>query len=133
MNKEKIINEVILPNIKQGEELIGYFQALYLPSFWWLLLIGPLWSLGFRIYVVAATNQGLHLHKLNLLGKPDTYNYFPFAEISHLQLGNGILQAPLQLKFVNGRKLRLRAQLKGTEKVMKLDDKTREFLLSRSS
>jgi hypothetical protein len=132
MDKEKIKNELVLPNLKQGEKLVGYFQAQYLPSHWWLLLIGPLWGLCIRFYVIAVTNQGLHLHKFNLLGKPDIYNFFPSAEITSLYLGGGVMQAPLQLSFANGRKLRLKAQLKGVDKIAKLDDTTREFLLSHS-
>lgn len=133
MDKEKIKNEFILPRLKQGEELIGFFQASYTPSRGWLFLIGPLIFIGMRIYYVAVTNQGLHLHKLSFFGKPENYNFFSYAEISKIKLGKGFLQAPLQLVFSNGRKLVLKAQLKGEEKVAKLDDQTREFLLSKSS
>ncbi len=133
MDKEKIKNDFILPNLKQGEELVGFFQASYMPSLGWFFLIGPLVALGVRVYYVAVTNQGLHLHKLSLFGKPETYNFFSYAEISKMTLGKGFLQAPLQMVFTNGRKLTLKAQLKGVEKVAKLDDKTREFLISRSS
>jgi hypothetical protein len=133
MNKEQIKNDFILPRLKQGEELIGFFQASYTPSIGWFFLIGPLMFLGMRIYYVAVTNQGIHLHKLSFFDKPETYNFFPYAEISKIKLGKGFLQAPLQMVFSNSRKLTLKAQLKGVEKVAKLDDQTREFLLSKAS
>lgn len=132
MNKVSIRNELVLPKLKQDEELIGYFQAQYAPSYWWLILIGPLWALGIRLYVIAVTNQGLHLTKFNLLGRPDVYNFFPSAEITSLHLGDGVMQAPLQLNFANGRELRLRVQLGGIGRIAKLDDTTREFLISHS-
>ncbi len=133
MDKEKIKIDFILPRLKQDEELVGFFQAAYMPSSGWLLLVGPLMLLGMRVYYVAVTNQGLHLHKLSFFGKPDTYNFFPYAEISKMKLGNGFLQAPLQLAFTNGRKLTLKVQLRGVDKVAKLDDRTKEFLLSKSA
>jgi len=133
MNKEQIKNDLILPRLKQDEELIGFFQATYTPSLVLLLLSGLLWGMGMRTYLVAVTNQGIHLHRLSLFGKPETYNFFSYAEISEIKLGKGFLQAPLQIVFSNGRKLTLKAQLKGIGKVAELDDKTREFLLSRAS
>lgn len=133
MDKEKIKNDFILPHLKQGEELVGFFQATYMPPMWWIFLIGPLMFFGTRVYYIAVTNQGLHLHKLSFFGKPETYNFFPYAEIPKMKLGKGFLQSPLQLTFTNGRKLTIKAQLKGLEKVAKLDDNTRDFLLSKSS
>jgi len=133
MDKEKIKNDFILPRLKQGEELVGFFQATYTPSMGWFFLIGSLMSFGTRTYYVAVTNQGIHLHKLNFFGKPETYNFFSYAEISKIKLGKGFLQVPIQMFFTNGRKLTIKAQLKGVEKIAKLDDKTREFLLSKSS
>lgn len=128
MDKEKIKNDLILPHLNQDEELIGFFQATYLPSFWWFLLIGPFIALGMRIYYVAVTNRGLHLYKLNFFGKQDTYNFFSYNEITKINLGDGLIQAPLQLSFSNGKKLTIKAQLKGMDKIAKLDDKTRKFL-----
>lgn len=128
MDKEQIKNDFILPHLKQGEELVGFFQASYTPSFIWSLFI-----FFNRMCYVAVTNQGLHLHKLSVFGKPENYNFFSYAEISKMNLVKGFMQAPLQLVFSNGSKLALNAQLKGVEKVPKLDDRTREFLLSKSS
>lgn len=132
MDKERIKSDLILPHLNPEEELIGFFQATYMSPFCWIFLGSPLMCFGTRHYYVAVTNKGLHLHKLNLWGKPDTYNFFPYIEISKIKLDKGFLQAPLKLIFANGRKLTLNAQLKGIGKVAKLDDKTKEFLLSKS-
>jgi hypothetical protein len=133
MDKEQFKNDFILPNLKQGEELIGFFQATYTPSLWWVILIGPLIYMGMRNYYVAVTNLGIHLYKLNFFGKLDTYNFFYYTEISEIKISKGFLQATLKLVFSNGRKLALKAQLKGPESAAKLDDQTVEFLLSKSS
>lgn len=109
MDKEKIKNDLILPHLNQGEELIGFFQATYLPSLWWYLLIGPFFALDMRIYYVAVTNRGLHLYKLNFFGKQDTYNFFPYSEFTKIKLCDGLIQAPLQLSFTNGKKLTIKA------------------------
>ncbi len=134
MDKEKFKNDFILPRLKKDEELIGFFQATYVPSLWWIFLIGPFAVFGTKIYCVAVTNQGLHLYKLNFFSnsKIDVYNFIPYSEISEIKLGNGFLQAPLKLVLVNGKKLVLKAQLKGIDKLAKLEDKTKEFLLSKS-
>ena len=132
MNKEQVKNELIIPNLKQGEELVGFFQAQYISSFWWVFLVGPLYYLSQRIYFVAVTDKGLHFHKFTFWGKPDAFNYFSWEEIVKLKLGKGLLQAPFELVFNNGRKLKLRAYLKGNQKSAKLDDRTKEYLLSKS-
>lgn len=132
MRKEQALKELIIPKLKPDEELIGFFQAQYTPSFWWALLIGPLLFAGVKFYFVAVSNTGLHLHKLTSFGKADTHNYFPWNEITKLKLSKGFLQAPLNLVFSNGRKLKLQAQLKGVKKLAKLDDKTKNYLLAKS-
>ncbi len=133
MNKERAKNELINPKLKQGEELVGFFQAQYIPSNWWIFLIGPLILFGMRVYYVAVTDQGMHFHKLTLFGKPDIYNYFPWNEIENLKLEKGFLTAPLKLKFSNGRELKLKVQLKGLENIAKLEEETKEFLISKMS
>jgi len=35
MDKEQIKEELIIPKIGSGEELVGFFQATSMPSFWW--------------------------------------------------------------------------------------------------
>ena len=136
MSTERIKKDFILPRLKQGEELIGFFQARYVP-FLWFFLIGPIMLLGIRIYYIAVTNQGLHIHKLSFFSmrKVDVYNFFSYAEISKINLGKALIlpEAPLKLVFSNGRKLKLRALVRGGKKAVKLDDRTRSFLLSKSS
>ena len=64
MDKEQIKEELIIPKIGSGEELVGFFQANWMPSFWWVLLIGPLVFLGTRTYYVGITNLGIHFNKI---------------------------------------------------------------------
>jgi hypothetical protein len=130
--KDKIKNELILPHLKSEEELIGFFQATYTPSMWWYFLIGPLSLFAMRTYLIAVTNKGLQFHKFTMWGKPDTYDFFSYPEMNTLKLGSGFLQAPLKVTFVNGRALKLKAQLKGARRVATLDEKTKEYLLSKS-
>ena len=131
MKKEQMRDEQILPNLKSNEELIGFFQAQYMASYWWFLLVGWLVFFTLRYYYVGTTDKGIHLHKLSFWGKPDNYDFFSWDEIEKLEFKDGFLQAPLKLKFKNGRKLKLKAQLKGVEKIAKLDEKTKVFLLSK--
>ncbi|HHZ69278.1 MAG TPA: hypothetical protein EYO51_04930 [Methylococcaceae bacterium] len=133
MDKEQIKEELITPKMKYGEELIGFFQSYSTPSLWWFLLIGPLVYLGTRTYYVAITNLGIHLNKLTFFGKPAIHNYFTWDEIENLKLGKGVITIPLKLKFSSGRKLKLNAQLKGLDKIPKLDEKTNKFLVSKTS
>jgi hypothetical protein len=131
MDKDKALNELIIPQLRSEEQLIGFFQAQYLPSMWWILLIGPLLFLGMRMYYIAVTDQGLYLHKFNMPGGISSSDYFVWNEIVALHLGSGLLQAPLKLEFINGTKIKLRAQLKGVKKVAKLDEDTRSFLVNK--
>jgi len=101
MDKEQIKEELIIPKIGSGEELVGFFQATSMPSFWWFFLIGPLVFLNTRTYYVAITNLGIHLNKLTFFGKPAIHAYFTWDEIENLKLGKGILSMPLKFKFSN--------------------------------
>ena len=47
MKKEQIL-EHIEQEFEENELLIGFFMAQYKPSYWFLVLIGPLWALGIR-------------------------------------------------------------------------------------
>ena len=98
MKKEKARDELIIPKLQSGEELIGFFQAQYTPSWGWYFLIGPLFAFAIRIYFVAVTDKGIHYHKLTFFGKPDTSNYFTWNEIEKVKLSKGLLQAPLKFK-----------------------------------
>lgn len=131
MTKDKALSELITPHLGEGEQLIGFFQAQYMPSMWWFLLIGPFIALGARTYYVAVTDQGIHLHKFGILGGVDVSDYFTWEEIISLKLESGFLQAPLRLTFPSGRKLEIKAQLVGMAKVAKLDETTKTFLLGK--
>ncbi len=126
-------DELIIPQLKQGEELIGFFYAWQMPSSWWFILFGPLIALGRKSYYVAVTNQGFYFYKLTFFGKPDKSDYFTWDEIENLKFKKGLLNASLELKFSNGRKLRLTIQTRGGGKAAKLDERTKEFLLSKAS
>lgn len=132
MEKEKAKNELILPKIKQGEELVWFFQAHNVPPFWKLLLFGPFIMLVVRFHFIAITNQGIHFHKLSFWWKPDTHTYFTWGEIEGINLGKWFLNAPLKIHFSNHTEIKFKAQLKGIEKIAKLDEKTKEFILSKS-
>ena len=133
MYKEKMERELIQPNLKPGEEMIGFFQGLYSPLQWWYLLLGPWSALGNRIYFVGVTAYGLHLHKLSLWGKPDAYNFFSYSEIAKIKFGKeSFFTIPLELSFSNGRKLKIQLYHKGSDKLAKLDEKTRKYLLAKA-
>ena len=132
MNLETIKAEIIQPKLTQGEELIGFFIATCSPSFGWYLLLGPLSSLKIKNYYVAVTSLGIQLHKLNLWNNsPENYDFFNYNEITNIKVGNGLLQAPLDLKFSNGRELKLKAQITGVANVAVMDETTKAFLKAK--
>ncbi len=133
MNADTIKTEIIAPSLTPEEQLVGFFQASYQPSNWWYFLIGPLMFFGMRVYYVAVTDLGVHFHKLNFWGKPESHDFFSYAEISSMKVGGGFLQAPLHFVFTNDRKLKLSAQLKGAASIPKFDQPTKDFLLSKCS
>ncbi len=132
MNKEQVKNEQVLPNLKPGENLVGFFLAVMTPSFTQYFFLGPLAAFSIRNYIVVVTDQGMHLHKLNMMNKPDGIDYFTYEEITKLKLKDGLLQAPLELEFSNGRKIKLKAQLKAVTSVPVLDEITKNYLISKS-
>ena len=115
-------------HLEPGDSLVGFFQAIQ-PFKWWLFfLIGPLGVLSMKFYFVAVTRQGITFHRLNLLGKFAGLDRFSFDEIEHVKIGKGLLQRPLRFFFKNGRKLYVKGQLKGVEKIAKLDEATQRFI-----
>ena len=119
MNKEQA-KEYIEENLNEGDSLIGFFQAISPPKIWLFLLIGPLFFLSMRTYFLAVTEKGISFHKLSLLGKFKEHDFFEFGDIESVKIGKGLLQRPMKFVFKNNRKLKLKAQLKGVEKVAKL-------------
>ena len=138
MNKEKIKNDIILPRLRQDEELIGFFQGEDCKFNLLVLLLSLLaegMSIPVRTYYVAVTDQGLHLHKLRFLStrKVTAYNFFSYAEISKMNLVEEFISTDsLKLVFSTGRELKLET-LSATKQEMQLDNRTRNFLLSKSS
>jgi hypothetical protein len=119
MDKERA-HEHIKRNLREHDSLIGFFQAIEPPKIWLFFLIGPLAALRMRMYFLAVTTKGLHFHRLNLLGKFKEHDYFDFCEIERVEVGKGVLQRPMKFHFKNNRKIKVKAQLKGVEKVAKL-------------
>ena len=127
MNKDKA-QQHISACLNDGDDLIGFFQAIEPPKIWLFFLLGPLAILSMKSYFVAVGEQGVYFHRLNLLGKADTHDFFSFDEIEHLKVGNGVLQRPMWFSFNNGRKIKIKGQLKGVEKVAKLTPEVQAHL-----
>ena len=119
MNKEKTKLH-IEKNLHDGDSLVGFFQAISPPKYWLLFLIGPIFLLSMRIYFIAVTEKGISFHKLSFLGKFKEHDFFEFNEIESVKIGKGLLHRPMKFVFTNNRKIKIKAQLKGSEKVAKL-------------
>lgn len=119
MKKEKA-KEYIMGKLDEGDSLIGFFQAMKPPNYWLVFLLGPIFFLSMRVYFVAVTEKGIFFHQLGMLGNFKTHDFFEFAEIESVKIGEGVLQRPMKFVFKNSRKLKLKAQLKGVESVAKL-------------
>ena len=83
-------------------------------------LIGPLSTLGMKFYYIAVTNSGFHFHRLNMFNRIVEHDYFDFGEIKNIKIGKGFIQRPIYLTLSNGRRLKLKAQLKGAKSIPKL-------------
>jgi len=119
MNKEQA-KEHIEKNLNNGDSLIGFFLAVSPPNIWLFLLIGPLFILSMRTYFLAVTDKGISFHRLSLLGKFKEHDFFDFGDIESVKIGKGLLQRPMKFTFKNNRMIKVKAQLKGVEKVAKL-------------
>lgn len=119
MNKEQA-KKYIEENLNDGDSLIGFFQAVSPPNIWLFLLIGPLSILSMRTYFLAVTEKGISFYRLSLLGKFKEHDFFEFGDIESVKIGKGLLQRPMKFTFKNNRKIKVKAQLKGVEKVAKL-------------
>jgi len=132
MHKDTVKSDLIVPHLKAGEELIGFFMAGYQPKLRWYFLAGPFAALKMRMYFAAVTPLGIHLHKMNFWGKPESHEFVPYSNMSKLKIGKGLLQARFEISTA-AKTISLKAQLKGVEKVAKLDHQTREFLRKKAS
>ncbi|MET2898553.1 hypothetical protein ABXV22_09560 [Vibrio rotiferianus] len=129
MNKEQA-KKYIEDNLNDGDSLIGFFQAVSPPNIWLFLLIGPLFILSMRTYFLAVTEKGISFHRLSLLGKFKEHDFFEFSDIESVKIGKGLLQRPMKFTFKNNRKIKVKAQLKGVEKVAKLLPDVQEHIES---
>jgi hypothetical protein len=128
MNKEEA-KEHILKHLEEGDELVGFFVAQSPFPIWWFLLLGPLGILFLKTYFVAVTKNGINFHRLSLMGKfKDEGDFFRFSEIENVKIKNGILQRPMIFTLKNGIKVKIKAQLKGIEKVAKLTEETQKHI-----
>jgi len=131
MNFEKIKDEIVIPQLSDSEELIGYFRAIYTPSLWWVFFIGPLIMFGSKAYIIVVTDEGLHFNKFNLMNKPICHDFFKYEEISELLIQDRLLSALFKVSFTNGRKIKLAASIKGVEKIPKLNEEMKNYISKR--
>ncbi|NRB81723.1 MAG: hypothetical protein HRU38_24190 [Saccharospirillaceae bacterium] len=127
MNKEQA-QEHIEQTLKENDTLIGFFQAISPPKIWMFFIIGPLAILSMQGYFLAVTEKGLYFYKLSLLGKFKSCDFFEFDEIESVKIGKGILQRPMKFHFKNNRKIKVKAQLKGIEKVAKITPDVQRYI-----
>jgi hypothetical protein len=128
---KKRAQEYLIAQLKAEDNLVGFFQAVKPVSFIWILFIGPLALLGMKYYIVAVSEQGVFFHRLNVWGKFAGYDFFHFDDIESVSVKDGFLQKPMYYFFKNGRKLKIKAQLKGSSKIAKLDEATLSYLQER--
>lgn len=126
--KKEDARQHIEQHLESGDSLVGFFQAIQPFKLWLFLFIGPLAVLSMKYYFVAVTRKGITFHRLNLLGKFAGQDAFPFSDIESVKIGKGMLQRPMTFRFSNGRKLYLKGQLKGVERVAKIDAETQRFI-----
>lgn len=129
MHKDEV-QKHIEKHLAEGDELIGFFQATYTPSFWWFPLVGPLIFLGAKIYFVGVSKHGLYFHRLTFMRKFRDADFFKYDEIESAKVGGGILARPFVFRFTNGKKLKVKGQLKGLEKIAKLTPEVSDHIRS---
>lgn len=127
MKKEEA-RQHIEQNLEPGDSLVGFFQAMQPFKVWLFLFIGPLAVLSMKHYFVAVTRKGITFHRLSMMGKFAGQDTFAFSDIGSVKIGKGLLQRPMTFRFNNGRKLYVKAMLKGVEKVAKIDAETQRFI-----
>lgn len=126
--KKETAQEHIKLNLIEGDSLISFFQAVQPIKIWLFFLIGPLAVLSMKMYFLAVTEKGLYFHRLSLLGKFNGFDFFAYDEIESVVIGKGVLQRPMKFQFRNGRTLKIKAQLKGVEKIAKLTSEAQQHI-----
>jgi hypothetical protein len=127
MNKETA-HQYILSNMEPDDNLVGFFIAQGSFPLLWCFIIGPLAILMLKQYYVAFSEKGVYFIRLNLLGKPSNTDLMLFSEIENVKIGKGMLQRPMLFRFTNGKKLKIKAQIKGVKKVATLKDDVQQHL-----
>ena len=128
MKKEEA-EEHILNSIDNDDELIGFFTAQGPFPIWWFLLLGPLGAFFLKYYYIGVTQKGISFYRLSIMGKfKDEGDFFPFSEIESVKIKNGFLQRPLIFTLENGTKIKIKAQIKGVERVAKLSDEVQKHI-----
>jgi len=128
MTKEEA-KKYIVKSIKQDDELVGLFTAQGPFPIWWFLLLGPLGSLFFKFYYIGVTQKGISFYRLSLMGKfKDNGDFFKFSEIKSVKVKGGFTQRPLIFTLINGTKIKIKAQIKGLDRVAKLTEEVQKHI-----
>ena len=129
MKKNKAEKHIV-ENLTKGDDLVGLFLGTQPPKFWLFFVVGPLAVLSIKQYLVGVSKKGLYFHRLNLLGKFSNCDFFEFGDVKSIKIGTGILQKPLSFQFNNGRKLKIKALIKGRKNVATLTENTQKHIES---
>jgi len=128
MNKEEA-RGYIAERLSENDKLVGFFIAQGPFPIWWFLLLGPLGFLFLKTYYIAVTNNGINFYRLSLMGKfKDDGDFFAFNEIENVKITSGMMQRPMLFTLKDAGKVKIKAQLKGLERVAKLTEETQEFI-----
>lgn len=128
MKKEEA-QTYIIKHLSIGDELVGFFSAQGPFPIWWFLLLGPLGVLFLKSYFIAVTKNGINFYRLSLMGKfKDDGDFFTFDEIENVKIKSGMMQRPMIFTLKNAGKVKIKAQLKGLERVAKLTEETQRFI-----
>lgn len=129
MKKEKA-QEEIQKQIQEDETLIGFFYAVKGGEFWKFFLFGPIIAFTFKYYYIAVTKKGIYFFRLSMFGKFKGKDFFSFDEFLGVIFKKGVIQQPVVFQLQNGKKIAVKAQLKGAKSVPKLDEEVREHIIS---
>ena len=112
-----------------GDKLIGVCFTQLPPKFWLFALIGPIAVFAMKYYNLGVSEKGLYFCRLGILGKfTGTNDFFPFEDFESISIGSGKLQRTIKILFRNGKKLKLKAQRAGGEKVAVLTDEMQDLI-----
>ncbi len=126
--KKQEIEYKIRANLAKGDEALTIFQAQSPLKLRYFVLLGPLGMLSLRFYIIALSKFGVYFYRSNSLGAFKDYDFFEYDEIQSTEYGKGLLTKALTFYFLNGRKLKLKAQAKGTRQVCTYTPETQALL-----